>query len=42
VDEIRPVVGGLGISILTTPRGVMTGRVARKERLGGEILCEVW
>ena len=42
VDEIRPVVGGLGISILTTPRGVMTGRLARKERLGGEILCEVW
>ena len=41
-DEIRPVVGGLGISILTTPRGVMTGRGARKERVGGEILCEVW
>jgi small subunit ribosomal protein S8 len=40
--EIRPVVGGLGISILTTPRGVMTGSVARKERVGGEILCEVW
>ena len=40
--EIRPVVGGLGISILTTPRGVMTGRSARKERLGGELLCEVW
>jgi small subunit ribosomal protein S8 len=42
VDEIRPVVGGLGINILTTPRGIMTGRLARKERLGGEILCEVW
>jgi len=42
VSEIRPVVGGLGINILTTPRGVMTGRIARKERLGGEILCEVW
>jgi small subunit ribosomal protein S8 len=42
VNEIRPVEGGLGISILTTPRGVMTGRLARKERLGGEILCEVW
>jgi small subunit ribosomal protein S8 len=40
--EIRPVVGGLGINILTTPRGVMTGRLARKERLGGEVLCEVW
>lgn len=41
-DEIRSVVGGLGICILTTPRGVMTGRAARKERVGGELLCEVW
>jgi small subunit ribosomal protein S8 len=40
--KIRPVVGGLGINILTTPRGVMTGRAARKARLGGEVLCEVW
>ena len=40
--EIRPVVGGLGISILTTPRGVMSGRSARKNKIGGEILCEVW
>lgn len=40
--EIRPVVGGLGISILTTPRGVMSGRTARKNKIGGEILCEVW
>ncbi len=41
-DEIRPVMGGLGISILTTPRGLMTGRAARRARVGGEILCEVW
>ena len=41
-SEIRGVVGGLGISILTTPRGVMTGRAARKEHVGGEVLCEVW
>jgi len=40
--EIRPVVGGLGISILTTPKGLMTGRAARKAHVGGEILCEVW
>src|SRR5208283_3650365 len=40
--EIQPVVGGLGISILTTPKGLMTGRNARKAKLGGEILCEVW
>jgi small subunit ribosomal protein S8 len=42
VSEIRPIVGGMGISILTTPKGVMTGRSARKARLGGEVLCEVW
>jgi len=41
-SRIRPVVGGLGISILTTPRGVMTGRAARRARVGGELLCEVW
>jgi small subunit ribosomal protein S8 len=41
-DEIRRVQGGLGISILTTPKGVMTGRQARRESVGGEILCEVW
>lgn len=41
-NDIRPVVGGLGISILTTPRGLMTGRAARKAGVGGEILCEVW
>jgi small subunit ribosomal protein S8 len=40
--EIKPVVGGLGISILTTPKGVMSGRAARKAKVGGEILCEVW
>jgi small subunit ribosomal protein S8 len=41
-SEIPRVLGGMGINILTTPRGVMTGRQARKEGLGGEILCEVW
>ena len=39
---IRPVVGGLGISIMTTPKGLMSGRAARKAKVGGEILCEVW
>src|SRR5512135_2063715 len=41
-SEIPRVLGGLGINILTTPRGVMTGRQARKEGVGGEILCQVW
>ena len=39
---IRPVVGGMGIAILSTPRGIMTGQSARKEGVGGELLCEVW
>jgi small subunit ribosomal protein S8 len=41
-NDIPRVQGGLGITILTTPRGVMTGRVARKEGVGGEVLCKVW
>ena len=41
-NGIRPVVGGMGISILSTPRGIMTGQTARKEGVGGELLCEVW
>jgi small subunit ribosomal protein S8 len=40
-NEIPRVMGGLGINILTTPKGVMTGKRARKEHVGGEILCEV-
>ena len=40
--EIPRVLGGLGINILTTPKGVMTGRQARKAGLGGELLCQVW
>ena len=41
-NEIPRVLGGLGIVILTTPKGVMTGQQARKQGVGGEILCEVW
>lgn len=41
-QEIARVLGGLGINILTTPKGVMTGRQARKEGVGGEVLCEVY
>jgi small subunit ribosomal protein S8 len=40
--EVPRVLGGLGINILTTPRGVMTGSSARKENVGGEVLCQVW
>ena len=41
-NEIPRVLGGLGINILTTPKGVMTGRQARKEGVGGEVLCEIY
>jgi len=41
-EDIPRVQGGLGINILTTPRGVMTGREARKEHVGGELLCQIW
>jgi len=42
VDDVPPVLGGLGTNILTTSRGVMTGRAARKAGVGGEVLCNVW
>ena len=41
-QQIQRVLGGLGINILTTPRGVMTGNTARREGVGGEVLCQVW
>jgi small subunit ribosomal protein S8 len=40
--KVPRVLGGMGINILTTPKGLMTGRAARKENVGGEILCEIW
>lgn len=41
-DEIPRVLGGLGIAILSTSRGVMTGKQAREQGVGGEVLCYVW
>jgi small subunit ribosomal protein S8 len=40
--DVPRVLGGLGINILTTSKGVMTGLAARKTGVGGEILCQVW
>jgi small subunit ribosomal protein S8 len=40
--EIPRVLGGLGVAILSTPEGVMTGQHARQKAIGGEILCYVW
>ena len=40
--EIPEVLGGLGVSIISTSKGITSGRKAREARLGGEILCQVW
>jgi small subunit ribosomal protein S8 len=40
--EIPRVYGGLGIAILSTPKGIMTGQEARRQEVGGEVLCYVW
>ena len=40
--EVPRVLGGLGVAILSTSKGVMTGQDARKESVGGEVLCHVW
>jgi len=40
--EIPRVYGGLGIAILSTPKGIMTGQEARRQEVGGELLCYVW
>jgi small subunit ribosomal protein S8 len=41
-NEIPRVFGGLGVAILSTPRGVITGQEAQKQRVGGEVVCYVW
>ncbi|HSW76726.1 MAG TPA: 30S ribosomal protein S8 [Candidatus Saccharimonadales bacterium] len=42
VDNVKPVISGLGVSILTTSKGVMTDRAARQHRVGGELICTIW
>jgi len=41
-DRIPKVMSGLGVAILTTSRGIITDREARRQNVGGEVLCEVW
>jgi small subunit ribosomal protein S8 len=41
-SEVPRVLGGLGISVLSTSQGLITDREARRRRVGGEILCNVW
>lgn len=40
--EIPRVLGGMGVAVVSTPKGVMTGTEARKSNMGGELLCYVW
>lgn len=42
IDDIPRVLGGMGTVVISTNRGVMTGREARRRRLGGELLAEIW
>lgn len=41
-DDLPRVLGGFGVAILSTPKGVMTNKQAARERVGGEVLCYVW
>ena len=41
-DELRPVLNGIGIAIVSTPRGLLSDADARQQRLGGEVLCEIY
>ena len=42
IKELKPIINGLGISIVTTNKGVMTDRQAKREQVGGEVICTVW
>ena len=41
-EELPKVLGGLGVAIISTSKGLMTDRAARQENLGGEVLCYIW
>ncbi len=40
--DIKPVLNGMGVAILSTSKGIMTDKKARQEKVGGEILCNIW
>lgn len=42
ISDLRPVINGLGINILSTSKGVMSDREAKEKKVGGEVLCTVW
>lgn len=41
-DEIPTVMGGYGVNIVSTSRGIVTGKEAKRQNIGGEIICEIW
>jgi len=41
-DEVPSVIGGMGIAVVTTPKGILTDKVCRREGVGGEVLCYIW
>jgi small subunit ribosomal protein S8 len=41
-EDIKPVLNGLGISILSTSKGIKTDKIAKKDHVGGEIICNIW
>ncbi|MBI1908694.1 MAG: 30S ribosomal protein S8 [Deltaproteobacteria bacterium] len=41
-SEIKPVMSGLGVLLLSTPQGILTDREAREKKVGGEVLCKIW
>lgn len=42
IADVQPLLGGLGLVILSTNRGVISDRVARREKVGGEVICHIW
>lgn len=40
--DMKPILGGMGVAVLSTPIGIITDKKARSERVGGEVLCEIW
>jgi small subunit ribosomal protein S8 len=42
VDSLQRIMDGLGVQVLSTSKGIMSDRQARKERVGGELICKVW
>lgn len=41
-DDVKPILNGLGISVVTTSKGVLSDRECRQQNVGGEVICEIW